>query len=375
MPLDAATDRCSSRAEVDGTLENGAMNQGLELLHLAREHVRSRTRTPTYLKHADRFSAAFLGKPLGVAPDCYLSVGTDVTAVIDTCYEELVHQGKSAAPSLRETTRQLQEMVDLSRAARAFPKLFAQLSVPFCSLVDVARAVLAAITIMGHESLSQKMSVQAADEWLTVWQDRVWRHNYQQELHSGLSILPPLSDAARSEVLGVLDIPAAVLQPTSTTFSVGAREYLTAFSDTAAGAVAIIGAVPFADRFSGNEAAALLHFLKGTPEFLNLVNALLRLAQDVTFDDSEPFSALVAAIAAERRGAMVSPLPSRHATLQTAHEKMRREWEAFYAECRQRMRTIVSTLVSQEALHEAITELAEATYQLAQALTSAPHKG
>src|SRR5438876_1050066 len=155
-------------------------------LQLARTHVRTRTRTPRYLEHGDRFAAAFLGAPLGVPAEYCRSVGTDLAAILDTCYEQLVPQGERAASTLKGTS-------------------------------------------------------------------------------------------------------------------------LALFSDTGAAAMTLVGGLPFAERFSGEDQAALVRFMKATPELLDLVNGLLRLAQDVTFDDSEPVSALAAATASERRGSTVPP--------------------------------------------------------------------
>src|SRR5262249_45338653 len=125
------------------------------VLKLARKHVRSRTRSSTYAEHADRFSQALLGEPLGVDSEYYKALGMDFT-VIDFYYDSLVAEGEGAVSLLKQLTQELQKMADLSHAGSALPDLRTRLALATCSFLDVASGVLAAITILGHASLSRR---------------------------------------------------------------------------------------------------------------------------------------------------------------------------------------------------------------------------
>lgn len=344
-----------------------------DLLTLARKHVRLRARTETYWEHADRFAAAFLGRPLGVEPHYCNAVATDAAVAIDSWYECLVLDGEKAVPDLKKSTRRLQEMVDPPAAACALPALRTELERSSCSLLEVACAILAAITTLGGESLSRRVPSEVADGWLAFWQESAWKHNYQQEMHSGLSLLPPLSASSRARVTAELELPSANLRPHGTTFATGVREYLMTFGESAAAGMALIGALPFAEKLSNQDLAELIEFLRSTPELPALVSRMLRFAQDVNFDDSEPVSTGVVALAAERELSVVDidarQLPKAH-----LDERLQKEWSTYRDELRERMEVILAPLEQRASLHRVVAEIVGTTCSIADALTSAPHK-
>jgi hypothetical protein len=354
-------------------VEGFSTTDALDVLQLAREHIRSRTRSRTYLEHADRFAAAYLGKTLGVAPEYYKAVGTEATIVIDAWYEHLVAEGETAAPMLKQTTRRLQEMLDPAAAVRTLPALRARLEVPSCTLLEVACGNLAAITSLGHASLSARISNEVAEVWLALWQSSAWNHNHQQELHCGLSMLPPLSADARIAVMATLEISPADLRPGGTTFSSGAREYLAIFSESGAAAMALVGALPFAERVSSEDLSALIAFLTATPELPALLCRILRLAQDVSFDPSEPVSTGVVALAAER-GVSIVDLHAAQLPKAALDAQLREEWSVYSHECRRQMDAILAALPADGALRRVLAEIVATTCLVAEALTSAAYK-
>ena len=344
----------------------------LDVLRLARKHVRLRTRTPTYMEHADRFSEQFLGKSLGVGSEYWRAVGTDAT-IIDFYYEHLMSDAENAAPILRATTRQLRQMVDLPVAARVLPAIRTQLELPACPLLDVACGILAAITTLGHASLSRRVSGDVADGWLVLWQEYVQKQNRQQEISCALCLLTQLPAAARPHVMATLDISPEDLWPKGSTFAAGVRGYLAAFAETGALALALIGGIPFGEKLSNEDLKGLICFLKTTPEFLELMTGLLRFAQDVSFDHAEPVSTGVVALAAER-GVSIVDRDARQLPRVEIEEKLRREWDVYYRESREHMDTILAALPRPGALHQALTGLVESTWTIADLVTMAPHK-
>lgn len=342
--------------------------RALDVLALSREHIRSRTRSPDYFERGDRFSAGFLGRTLGVAPGYHRAVGTDAAVAIDSWYEHLVAGGQRAATILRQTTLRLQDMTDARHAASALPALEARLGTPSCSLLDAACGNLAAVTTLGHASLSRRASADAANEWLALWRDAVWNHNHQQELHCGLCTLPPLSATARLQVMETLGILPADLHPKGTTFSAGVLEYLAAFSESGAAAMALFGALPFAERLSGQDLAALIAFLKATPALPALICRILRLAQDVSFDPSEPVSTGVVGTAAAR-GVSIPDLVAAQLPKVEIDANLRREWDAYSPACRQQIEAILARLPEHGTLRGVLAEVTGAACSIADALT------
>jgi hypothetical protein len=344
-----------------------------DLLLAARGHVRSRTRSARYLEHGDRFAGLFLGRPLGLSSDDCMSVGTDVSVVVDTCYEDLAARGEEAIPLLQQTTRRLGEVLDASLAAASLPALRAELDAPSCPLLQVACAVLGGITLLGCASLSRGALPGAAQGWLSLWQAAARGHNLQQQTHSGLCLLGPLSDAARSRVVAELRIAPAHVRPRGASFSEGVREYLAAFSESAAAAMALVGALPLSPGLSAHDFAEIVGLLGATPELLGLVSGVLRLAQDLTFDSTEPVSTAVVGLAAERR-VSVADIDVQSIVAGEVEAKLREEWTAFSREARDRLDRILDRLQRGTAARSTLTAIVDTTFLVAEGLASARHK-
>lgn len=349
-------------------MENGPSEPAaLDLLRLARGHLRSRTRTPAYFERGDRFAVLFLGKPLGVPVEYSKSLATDLAVVLDTLYEDFLQRAPGRAPLLREATRHLQGFVSASVAISALPHLRARLDATSCPLLDVASALLAALTAVGYESLTRRTSAEVADDWLELWKAAVAAHNHQQELHSGLCLLQASSPADRQDLSRALDIPEPSLRPGGGTFWAGARRYLEMFSESGAAAMVLVGALPFAQKPTPDGLRAMVAFLRATPELLAWIGGVLRLAQDVKFDPSEPVSTGVFALAAERNASIVDVDASRLAATDI-EEKLKAVWDRYDEESRGRMDTLMAGLNGEDPIRPVISEIVEVTRMIARSL-------
>ncbi|MEZ4448983.1 MAG: hypothetical protein R3B09_05825 [Nannocystaceae bacterium] len=344
----------------------------LDLLHLARTIIRSRTRSPNYFDHANRFSAALLSGPLGVARDYYEALGTDLT-IIDAHYEALLSQGEAAAPHLRRATVRLQAMAEPSRAAAAVPSLRRALEGEACSLLEAARATVAAITLLGHATLTRRVSAAAAARWLTLWQDRLSQQDRQQEAQCGLCLLAGRSPEARARILAALDLPPGALRPAGATFAAGVAEYLDRFSETGAVGVLLAGGLPFAETLRAGDQEALIELLGATPAHLDRMSRLMRLAQDVRFDGDERINAGFFGMSAEL-GVDVVDLDGARVVSAEVEARLRREWVPYATASRRRADASLAALRPREALHRALTEITDAVSSLAERVVSASYK-
>ncbi len=347
--------------------------EALDVLKSARRHARSRTRSPRDLAYADRYADALLGRTMGVSHELYQAVGTDFTVVLDACYEQLIPEGEGAVATLKQTTAALRGLVELPNALRALPALRQELASPDCPLVDVTRGFLAAITALGHASLVERASTAVAEGWLALWQDRVSSHVQQQETHTGICLLPPLPEAARGRVLAALEIPPATLRARGTTFAAGVREYLERFAEMGAVSMTIAGATAFASRFSGETLAGWVAFLNATPEFLDQISSVMRFAQDVRFDASEPLNTGVFGLAAEQRMS-IADLDSRELPVAEIEEKLRSAWRVEAREARARLEAVVAATARGGSLQEALEGLVRAVCALANTLAEVRYK-
>jgi len=361
---------CHERRDMN---EDSCRAEALEILRRVRRHVRARTRTAEYHEHSDHFTQRLMRAPIGVGPEHCKSVGTDA-AVIDFYYDVVATDAGGVAPTLlRRATQRLQEMADLARAARALPALGAALEQPSCSLLDVAGGLVAAMTILGHAALAERISVGVADQWLSLWQDYMGRQNRQFERNSGLCLLARAPSAARTAIMARLDISPGHLVPRSDTFSAGLREYLAAYAETSAFAPTLIGGLPFADGLSPEPLVRLLEFLRDTPGFLQSMSELFRFAPDIRFDASEPVNAGIFALAAER-GVSVVEVDSRLVSGTELEARMRREWDVYLPACRRRVDEILAMLASDDATHRALADLTDAAFLIAERMPATPYK-
>ncbi|MEZ4448982.1 MAG: hypothetical protein R3B09_05820 [Nannocystaceae bacterium] len=321
--------------------------------------------------HADRFSSRLLSGPLGVAPERSSAVGTDLQ-IIDFHYEALLSRGDAAPSLLAATTRRLQDAAGLAAAAASIPALEDALADPSCALLEVARAAVASLTVLGHGSLSKRVSSTAADRWLALWRDALLEQDQQQELHCGLCLLARAPEAARPRLRATLGVDADALRPGCGDFRAGVAEYLARFSETGALAVLLIGGIAFAEGPRPAELEALLEFIPATPEYLRPMTALLRLAADVRFDPEEPLSTGVYAVAAEMGKELVD-VDARALARRPLDARLDREWTVVSAELRRRVDEVVAR-PRHRRLRPVLTDLASAVFSVGQEVLHAPHK-
>lgn len=322
-------------------MEKERTPEALAVLRSARQQVRSRSRSASYYEAADRFSELFLGQPFQLEPDYYKAVGTDYSA-IDWLYEDVGQQDARAPQTLGRVTQCLQEMTRLPSARAALGPLQRALELPTCSVLDVCRALQGAITVLGHEALVAREGAALGKRWLSLWQLALWRQNSQQERLNQLVWVmraPPEDKAQRMAQLG-LGKNDGVLKATG--FTEGLHEYLERYSETGASSVAFIGALPFARSLSRRGLEELLRLLQEAPEFLGRMAHLLRLAQDIRFDPSEPLNAGLLAYAAEHR-LPLAELDSTRLPQAELDARLRGEWERYHAESRASFDTLVTS--------------------------------
>lgn len=311
-------------------------SDALTLLRRARVHVRAQARSPDYYRAADAFSEVFLGRAFQIPPDYFQAVGTDYSA-IDCLYEALVPGGSCAGLSVEAVTERLQEMTRREPAQRALGVLGPALEAPSCETLDVCRALLGAITVLGHEALARRSAPTLREDWSRLWQDVVWRQNSQQARLQRLIQIMRAPSADKPALLATLGADTGALREAlevrSTDFVQGVHEYLERYAETGAASVALVGGLPFAQGLSDAGLAELLRMLQGETDFLGHMARLMRFAQDVRFDPGEPLNTGVMAYAAESRERLVDVEAARlpKARLDAG---LRAEWDVFLARTR-----------------------------------------
>ncbi|WP_434381817.1 hypothetical protein [Melittangium boletus] len=344
----------------------------LRVLHSARHHVRTQSRSPEYFQAADRFSELFLGKAFHLEADYFKTVGTDYSA-IDCLYEEWSpHTGREDEASPEAVTERLQEMTRLVPAVAALEELEATLQTDTCARLDVCRALLGTITVLGHLALAGLESDGLEEAWSLAWQERVWRQNSQQaRLQRLIHVMraPAEDKAARMEALG----PAREeLRVHGTTFVQGVHEYLERYAETGASSVAFVGGLPFARTLSAEglgEVLTLIH--EDTDDFLGRMARLMRFAQDVRFDPSETLNSGVMGYAAET-GQALSDVDATRLPQAQLDTWLRQEWERTLAETRQRFAPRVSGL-SDASARSSLEGFLTGVYAIATRLADAGH--
>nr|QKW93662.1 hypothetical protein [Vitiosangium cumulatum] len=359
---------------LQGRMENPRENRpdALAILLRARELVRSRWRSADYYKAGDRFSDMFLGRTFQLEPDYYKAVGTDYSA-IDCLYEELGSGGVKAIAELGDVTRRLQDMTDPTSASRALKELQTALQNPSCPLLDVCRALLAAITVLGHERMLARGSSALARDWLKLWQDYLWQQNSQQaRLNRLCLVVSATSKEDRAQMLAALGTERDHLSVASTSFAAGMCEYLDKYSETGASAVALIGGLPFAQALSTEGLEEMLRLLSGDSGFLGRMASLLRLAQDIRFDPTEPINTGVMGYAAEHHLSLLD-VDARQLPRAEIDEKLKREWETWFAACRQHFDALMVPLKN-ETLKPALQAFVVNLCSIASRLAAVGHE-
>ncbi len=269
-----------------------AEDTAFELLRAARRIIRGRTRAPSYWAAADRLSALWLGGPLRSTSEFHLAAGPDI-ASLDGLYDEAM-LAPDALEVLPELTRRLQEMVRHEAAARELKRYEAGL--PEGDLLEAARVILAVLTTQGYAALHARGAPRLASRWLAAWSEAVEAHLFQQQRVCGLPLVARLPAEARQPALTRLDLTPEALVPRGTSFSERVEEYLEHYGDTSAAPIAVLGTLAFS-TLPTEEVEALLELCVGEAGLLPAMSKLFRLAQDVSFDPTEPMNAGVFASA------------------------------------------------------------------------------
>jgi len=241
--------------------------------------------------------------------------------------------------------------------------------------------MLAAATILGRAAVEGDVGARWADRWLDCWADRVTRHNWQQQLHAERCTLMNSRTKLRDRDHRRATWQPMEPMPVSRTFADGIREYVSLYGDTAAGAMALVGALPFGRSLPAFTRQSSWAFLFETPSFFEKMNALLRFAQDVRFDPSEPLSCGLFALAAERRCGLVE-MDAQSLDARWLTGRMTGEWRSFMLEMRTGMRQACRAWASTsprdpetgQGLSGVLERMVESTCGVAVRLADAPHK-
>jgi hypothetical protein len=293
-----------------------------ELLRAARRLIRGRTRAPGYWTAADRLSALWLGGPLRSTSEFHVAAGPDLAASLDSLYEEAM-LAADALEALPELTRRLQELVEPEAASRELRRYEAGL--PEVDLLEAARVIIATLTTQGYAALHGRGSPRLASRWWAAWAEALGAHDLQQQRVCGLGLLARLPPEDRQRSLARLDLTPEALVPGSTSFSEGVTEYLERYGDTSAAPMAVLGTLAFS-TLPTEEVEALLELCVGEAGLLRDLSRLFRLAQDVSFDPTEPMNAGVFASAAEQRRSVLEIISDGKFSKPELDARLREEW-------------------------------------------------
>lgn len=309
------------------------------LLTQSERLIRSQSRSPRYWQGGDRLAEAWLGRSLGV-PAPWTRANVNLAAVCDTLYEEYVEHGQIV--SLRQLTLDLQDQAVPSRAddwiARAE-------KAPPVDLRVAAKWLVAALTFGGYDALSRKSTTQVAQRWLELWQQALWKHNSQQERGSALEAIKRLPAERRTEAMALAGISPGDVSLGVTSFEEGVREYLENYGEAGAGALSLLGAIPFAPTLTSSQFGELL-MLVSRPKFLEEIARLLRLAQDLSFNPAEFLNAGLAGYAAERREPILGPSEAHAVNPREASLRLRQLWADYFPKAKARIERLAADAAS-----------------------------
>jgi len=341
----------------------------LEKLSNARQVIRSQTRSSKYWAAGDGFSEMFLGRPLGAPLDIAKAAGSDLAAVLDTLYEEFA-KGAGTPGKVRELTRALQAATEPRGATEALARFDTAFAASKATVEEAAETICAVLTLRGYEELSRRAGTEAADDWLALWREMLWKHNSQQEAISVLGMLAaPPADKHKTllESLGSsADNKMDTEVPTATTFTGGVREFLAKYGETGGSNMSLLGAFAFSQTLAPEELRGLLRFMKSEPEFLGLMVKVLRFAQDVNFDPTEVLNTGIFAHAAERRARIVEVIASRDLSNEF-DRKLKEAWAEYGTEAQNRLAEILqkhSALPGHKVLSTLLMTLMKLTQML-----------
>jgi hypothetical protein len=153
----------------------------------------------------------------------------------------------------------------------------------------------------------------------------VGAHDLQQQRVCGLGLLARLPPEDRRPALARLGLTPEALLPRGTSFSEGVTEYLEHYGDTSAAPMAVLGALAFS-TLPPEEVEALLELCIGEADLLRQMSRLFRLAQDVSFDPTEPLNAGVFASAAEQRRSVLEIISDGKFSKPELDARLREAW-------------------------------------------------
>lgn len=337
----------------------------VRILEVVRAHVRERTRGAGYFSSADRFSELLLEVSFG-APVAYSrALVTDLTC-IDVVYEA------ADASALTTTTRRLEEAVDLDAARRLLPTLEEGLSSASCDLVDVARAILAAVTVLGTQVAAAEVSPEYAVEWSLLWGRCVRAHNDQQARIGGLGLIAQRAPDEQRAAMKALVIMDDGDRCPERSFAAGVHHYLKQFGETSGVSFAIAGGLPFAQRLSRAARIEVLRALENPSGLLPAIARLLRFAQDLTLDPTEPISAGVAGHAAEQ-GMRLIDVRAADIPRDRVLQQLATTWSAYLADYRVQTNEILHS-INDKSANEALCRLTRSVLSVADAVSTGAYK-
>ncbi len=275
----------------------------------------------------------WLTGPLRSSSEFQLAASTDLGAVIDWLYDELLSSSASAAEELVGLTERLQEMVDFEKALELLRRCETVPLGPEAEVEEATRVIIATLTVHGYATLHARRSAELASRWLEAWADAMWRQNVQQEQTCGFGLLARLPPEERPACMARLGLTPEELVPRSTSFSEGVEEFLERYGETAASTVGVLGGLPFS-TLPTSEVEALLRLCTGEASLLTPISHLLRLAPDVSFDPAELMNTGVFASAAEQRRSVLEVVSEGKLSKPELDARLGQEWARFSVQAR-----------------------------------------
>lgn len=337
------------------------MPSTMELLTEARRIIRSQTRTPGYWSGADRLTLLWIGTPLRASPELTLAAGSDLSA-IDWLYDACGKAGASAAERLVGLTRRLNEQVNAETVPLEVRRLEEQGLGEAASLEDATCAILALLATEGTAALTRRGSADLASRWQRAWAGTARKHNLQQQHITGLGLLPQLTPGTRRQCMEFLELRPEALVPRATSFSEGVEEFLQGYGETGAGTMSLVGSLPFS-TLPLEELEGLLELYTGPSSLLPLMDRLLRLAQDVSFDPDEPLNTGVFAAAAEQRRDLLDVMAEGRLSKPELDARLREAWARYSPRMRGELQARVASLAGGPGTATALL-LIDALFQL-----------
>lgn len=333
----------------------------------AHRRLRARTRSAEYFARGDAFARQFLGDWLSVEARHVEVMAVDIAAALDTCYEDIAARG----PPGLDTLLSLSPTFDsaLSPEMRCDRLIEEDSTDPGGSLITLAASLLRWATMAGLSSVTRGTDAETGSRWRALWTRSILRHNDCQERQSVLTLLRDTSPLQRPQILQKLTNGPLRFTPRATSFEEGAIEYLDAFSESSAASTAFLGSMAFSRELLSRGMEPLLHACEAMPDWLPLVDRLLRLGLDVRFTSNEVLNTGVYATAAERRTSVldIDPTSMDPATVET---RLRAVWPRVADKARQDGRQLLARFHVQGNARELLVALLERSVAISERLAA-----